>query len=62
MKGLPILKQAISDSYSPFYGKKLDVEKEISIHSGAHEGLLSCMMAFIGPGDEVVLLEPVFEL
>ncbi|MCJ1372123.1 hypothetical protein MMC20_003344 [Loxospora ochrophaea] len=60
--GLPVLKQAISNAYSPFYGKTLDAEKEISVHSGAQEGLLSCMMAFIQPGDEVILLEPVFEL
>ena len=32
------------------------------MHNGAQEGLLSCMMAFLQAGDEVILVEPVFEL
>ena len=55
-------KEALSSVYSPIYGRTLNVESEISVHSGAQEGILSCVMAFIQAGDEVVLLEPVFEM
>ena len=56
------LKEALSSVYSPIYGRTLNVDTEISVHSGAQEGMLSCIMAFIQPGDEVILLEPVFEM
>ena len=56
------LKEALSTVYSPIYGRTLNVDSEISVHSGAQEGILSCVMAFIQPGDEVILLEPVFEM
>lgn len=35
---------------------------EICVSSGAQEGLLASVMAFVGPGDEVILLEPVFAM
>ena len=61
------LKEALSSAYSPIYCRTLNVDSEISVHSGAQEGIaqegiLSCVMAFIQPGDEVILLEPVFEM
>lgn len=42
-KGRPRLKKAIADAYSPFWGRKLDAETEITITTGANEG-----MALIG--------------
>jgi kynurenine aminotransferase len=37
-KGRPRLKKAISDAYSPFWGRKLDPETEVTITTGANEG------------------------
>jgi kynurenine aminotransferase len=32
------LKKAIADAYSPFFGRKIDPEKEVTITTGANEG------------------------
>lgn len=60
-KGRPRLKKAIADAYSPHWGRKLDPETEITITTGANEGMLSAFMAFIEEGDEVIIFEPFFD-
>ncbi|KAI5864325.1 PLP-dependent transferase [Durotheca rogersii] len=60
-KGRPRLKKAIADAYSPFWGRKLNPETEVTITTGANEGMLSAFMAFIEPGDEVIVFEPFFD-
>ncbi|KAI9839516.1 MAG: hypothetical protein M1819_002141 [Sarea resinae] len=60
-KGRPRLKKALADAYSPFFGKQLNPETEITITTGANEGMLSAFMAFVEPGDEVILFEPFFD-
>lgn len=39
----------------------MDPETEIVVTSGANEGELSAFMAFIEPGDEVIVFEPYFD-
>lgn len=47
-RGRPRLKQALSDAYSPFWGRKLDPDTEITITTGANEGLsLSLSLFFL---------------
>lgn len=60
-KGRPRLRKAIADAYSPFWGRKLNPETEVTITTGANEGMLSAFMAFIEPGDEVIIFEPFFD-
>ncbi|KAJ5415694.1 hypothetical protein N7465_004389 [Penicillium sp. CMV-2018d] len=60
-KGRPRLRQAIADAYSPFFGKKINPETEVSITTGANEGMLSAFMGFIEDGDEVIIFEPFFD-
>lgn len=60
-KGRPRLKKAIADAYEPFWGRKLNPETEVTITTGANEGMLSAFMAFIEPGDEVIIFEPFFD-
>jgi aspartate/methionine/tyrosine aminotransferase len=57
---MPILRKALADTNPHLLGRPLDPESEISIHSGATEALLSTVTAFVEPGEEVILLEPVF--
>jgi len=60
-KGRPRLKKAIADAYSPFWGRKLDPDKEVTITTGANEGMLSAFMGFLESGDEVIVFEPFFD-
>ncbi|KAL9113202.1 MAG: hypothetical protein Q9227_002537 [Pyrenula ochraceoflavens] len=60
-KGRPRLKKAIADAYSPFFGRTLNPETEVTITTGANEGMLSAFMGFIEPGDEVIIFEPFFD-
>ncbi|RMZ79958.1 hypothetical protein DV738_g3023, partial [Chaetothyriales sp. CBS 135597] len=60
-KGRPRLKKAIADAYSPFFGRQLDPDTEVTITTGANEGMLSAFMGFIEPGDEVIVFEPFFD-
>ncbi|KAK4912442.1 hypothetical protein LTR28_013900, partial [Elasticomyces elasticus] len=55
------LKKAIAAAYSPFFGREIDPEKEVTITTGANEGMLSAFMAFLEAGDEVILFEPFFD-
>ena len=61
-QGLPRLRETLSDIYSPLYRRKLDPETEISVHSGGTEAILSTITAFVESGDEVIVLEPAFDL
>ncbi|KAK0634665.1 pyridoxal phosphate-dependent transferase [Bombardia bombarda] len=60
-RGRPRLRKALSEAYAPLWGRKLDPETEITITTGANEGMLSAFMAFIEPGDEVIVFEPFFD-
>jgi len=55
------LRNAISDAYSPFFNRTLNPVDEIVVTTGANEGMLSAFMGFIGPGDEVIVMEPYFD-
>lgn len=60
-RGLPVLRKALSDAYSPYFGKTLDPETEIVVTAGANEGMYSAFTAFLDDGDEVILFEPFFD-
>ena len=61
MKGLPIFKQTLADIYSHHFGRALDPDRNICATTGASEAILGALIAFIEPGDEVIVMEPVFE-
>lgn len=58
---MPRLKKAIASSYSPFFGKELDPATEVLITTGANEGLGAAMLAFVNPGEEILMFEPYFD-
>ncbi len=60
-KGRPRLRKAIADAYSPFWGRQLDPDKEVTITTGANEGMLCAFMGFLEQGDEVIVFEPFFD-
>lgn len=61
MMGLPELRQAVAEHESRFYGLDVDWQSEVMVTSGATEALTDCFLALINPGDEVVLIEPLYD-
>ncbi len=61
MLGIPEIRQAVAEHGRRFYGLDIDWQTETMITSGATEALSDCMMALIEPGDEVVLIEPLYD-
>jgi aspartate/methionine/tyrosine aminotransferase len=61
MMGVPSLRQAVAAHDRRFYGLDLDWQSEVMVTSGATEALAACLFGLISPGDEVVVLEPVYD-
>ncbi len=61
MMGTPSLRRAVADSNHRFYGIAVEPNSGVLVTSGATEALADCLMALINPGDEVVLLEPLYD-
>jgi aspartate/methionine/tyrosine aminotransferase len=61
MRGLPELRQAVAAHYKAHQNIDLDWAREVTITSGATEAIAAALLAFIEPGDEVVLFEPLYD-
>jgi len=61
MLGLPALRQAVAAHAQRFYGLEVDWQSEVMVTSGATEALADCHFALVEPGDEVVLIEPLYD-
>ncbi|MEO9525952.1 aminotransferase [Roseibium sp.] len=61
MLGLPELREAVATSNKRFYGLDIDPHSEVLVTSGATEALADCIFALVAPGDEVVLIEPLYD-
>ena len=61
MTGVPELRQAVAAANGRFYGLTVDPDREVVVTSGATEALAACLMALLDPGDEVVLIEPLYD-
>lgn len=60
-RGLPALRQAVAAHYREHQNIALDWQSEITITSGATEAIAAALLAFIEPGDEVILFEPMYD-
>ena len=61
MLGLPSLRQAVAKNNARFYDFEVDWQQEVMVTSGATEALAACLFGLINPGDEVVLIEPLYD-
>lgn len=61
MLGIVALREALSRKIERLYGRRYDPVTEITVTSGATEGLFSSLTALVRPGDEVVLLQPAYD-
>ena len=56
--GIPELRQAMADWYRKWYGVQLDPASEIQPLAGSKEGILLLSLAFLNPGDKVLVPDP----
>jgi N-succinyldiaminopimelate aminotransferase len=61
MMGIPELRQAVAEHAKRFQGLDIDWQGEVLVTSGATEALADCLFGLIEPGDEVVLIEPLYD-
>jgi N-succinyldiaminopimelate aminotransferase len=61
MRGVQPLVTAIADDLKRRRGLDYDPSCEVTVFSGATEAIHCALMAFTGPGDEVLLLEPFYD-
>ncbi|MCP1212234.1 aminotransferase [Acetobacter okinawensis] len=61
LTGLPELRAAVAQANLRFQGITVDADSEVIVTSGATEALAASLMALIEPGDEVVLMEPLYD-
>ena len=61
LTGVPELRQAVSATNRRFYGLEIDPDAGVVVTSGATEALAACLMACLNPGDEIVLIEPLYD-
>jgi methionine aminotransferase len=61
MPGVLALREALSHKIETLYGRRYDPATEITITTGATEGLFAAITAFVHPGDEVLLFQPAYD-
>ena len=60
-RGRPELRRAIADHAKRFYDLDFNPDTEVLVTSGATEALTACIMGLVGPGGEIVLIEPAYD-
>jgi len=59
--GIPALRHAIAEHQHRHYGLHVDPDREVLVTTGATEALAAAVLALVGPGDEVLTLEPFYD-
>lgn len=61
MTGLPALREQIARKTAMLYDRKVNVDTEITVTSGATEALFAAIAAVVRTGDEVIVLDPCYD-
>jgi methionine aminotransferase len=61
MPGVLALREALALKIERLYGRRYDPVAEITITTGATEGLFAAITALVHPGDEVLLFQPAYD-
>ncbi|MCW5627316.1 MAG: pyridoxal phosphate-dependent aminotransferase [Rhodoferax sp.] len=65
MTGVPELRTAIADKlrswHGPHGGRDYDANSEITVTAGATQAILTAVLAIVGAGDEVIVLDPCYD-
>jgi methionine aminotransferase len=61
LAGVPALRRAIADKVETLYGHRYDPDTEVTVTAGATQAILTAVLAIVRPGDEVIIIEPVYD-
>lgn len=61
MPGIPALREAIAKKVSKLYGHTYNPATEITVTAGATQALLTVILCSVHAGDEVIVIEPVYD-
>ncbi|HYC41474.1 MAG TPA: pyridoxal phosphate-dependent aminotransferase [Noviherbaspirillum sp.] len=61
MTGVPALREAIAAKVAAIYGHAYNPNTEITITAGATQAILTSILCCVHPGDEVIVIEPVYD-
>lgn len=62
MPGIPALREQVAKKVLSLYGHSYDYETEVTVTSGATEALMTAILATVRAGDEVIIIEPFYDL
>lgn len=61
MAGIPALREAITEKTLRLQGRAIDSDSEVTVCTGATEGLFSAVQAVVHRGDEVIVIDPAYD-
>jgi len=61
MHGIRALREQIAHKTEQLYGRKLDVETDITVTSGATEAIFAAIAAAVRAGEEVIVFDPAYD-
>lgn len=61
MQGVLPLREKIGQKVKKIYNAEYDIDREITITSGATEALFAAITAVVNKGDEVIVLDPAYD-
>jgi methionine aminotransferase len=61
MAGVAELRHAIAAKVRALYGAAYDPDTEITVTAGATQAIFTAIMAVVQPGDEVIVIEPMYD-
>ena len=61
MAGIPALREQIARKTAALYGRKVDMDSEVTVTSGATEAIFVAIQTCVKPGDEVIVFDPAYD-
>jgi N-succinyldiaminopimelate aminotransferase len=62
LPGVPALRAAIAEHQARFYGMEIDPESGVQVTFGATEAISAALLSLLEPGDDVVLIDPAYDV
>ncbi len=61
MTGVPALREAIAGKVQSHYQRTVSADEEVTVTSGATEGLFDAITSVVSAGDEVIVFDPAYD-